>query len=426
MQLPNGATVKWMTVTPALAIEWLKCNRGNRDQKRDAKESFVLDMLGSNWLETHQGICFDDQNDLLDGQHRLEAIVASGVPQSFMVFFHWPSAVAGKKTNARQVIDSGTVRTIVDHLKMHHGFKNAAELKRTAAVIGMLCVQRRAKLTLAQILNILELFVDHINFAITHRALAKAFRSANVLGAIAFAHAARPEETEKFYARFTTGANLENGGVVLMLRNFFISDDARKFQLKDSHLRIALAELVLQAVYLDANKKKVLRLEHSTDGLKWFCELQSERVERVAKLFALPAKTEVSAQRSEVSGKNGTNAVERPTLDAIIQKVEMLYQCGRDIFMGRGEDIDIAYTRAAAMTAALLAGHSEAMVSQKFKRSIDYVREAVGKFKTRCSNRQDSSFKKKNERFGKLCAGLGLAPGLAQNSNNSVKPPEAK
>lgn len=69
-----------MDVTPARAEKWLKKNHPeNRPIAWSRVESFVNDMVSGNWRLTHQGICFDGDGWLIDGQHRLHAIVKSGM-----------------------------------------------------------------------------------------------------------------------------------------------------------------------------------------------------------------------------------------------------------------------------------------------------------------------------------------------------------
>jgi hypothetical protein len=66
----------------------------------------------------------------------------------------------------------------------------------------------------------------------------------------------------------------------------------------------ALAELVLQAIYLQQQRKKVAKLELATDGADNFRALQPERVAKVATLFQLPgtARSAVATGKSRRGG----------------------------------------------------------------------------------------------------------------------------
>ena len=66
-----------MEVGPDLAARWLDGNTHNRPLKQTLVDRFVRDMQAGRWRLTHQGIAFDADGMLIDGQHRLWAIVIS-------------------------------------------------------------------------------------------------------------------------------------------------------------------------------------------------------------------------------------------------------------------------------------------------------------------------------------------------------------
>jgi hypothetical protein len=81
-------------VTPAMAARWLETiNSMNRKINKRAIKRLASDMQAGKFLTTHQGIAFDAQGGLLDGQHRLKAIVTSGVPCQLLVSRGWPITV---------------------------------------------------------------------------------------------------------------------------------------------------------------------------------------------------------------------------------------------------------------------------------------------------------------------------------------------
>lgn len=102
-----------VVVTPAMASEWLKRNTRNRHISESYVDSLARDMESGRWMFTHQGIAFDCDGNLLDGQHRLTAIVRSGVPLR-MVVTH------GMSRNSIAGIDQGNVRSASDVLKLGH------------------------------------------------------------------------------------------------------------------------------------------------------------------------------------------------------------------------------------------------------------------------------------------------------------------
>ena len=74
------------TITPERASEWLAANTTNRPVSKAVVRSFAQAMRRGEWMVTHQGIAFDTQGVLVDGQHRLAAIIEADRPVELTVF----------------------------------------------------------------------------------------------------------------------------------------------------------------------------------------------------------------------------------------------------------------------------------------------------------------------------------------------------
>jgi hypothetical protein len=66
-------------ITPATAKEMLTRNVSNRRIRKPAVRQMAAEMAAGRWLTTHQGIAFAPDGRLLDGQHRLLAVIAANV-----------------------------------------------------------------------------------------------------------------------------------------------------------------------------------------------------------------------------------------------------------------------------------------------------------------------------------------------------------
>ena len=66
-------------ITPDVAREYLKCNTRNRAIRNTHVAGLIKAMRDGKWVLNGQPIIFDDEGTLIDGQHRLEACVLSGV-----------------------------------------------------------------------------------------------------------------------------------------------------------------------------------------------------------------------------------------------------------------------------------------------------------------------------------------------------------
>lgn len=76
------------TITPAIAQEWLDNKRklDNRPISQAVVNSYADTMKNGNWLVNGEAITFDEKGNLLNGHHRLKAVIASATAiESFVV-----------------------------------------------------------------------------------------------------------------------------------------------------------------------------------------------------------------------------------------------------------------------------------------------------------------------------------------------------
>jgi hypothetical protein len=74
------------TITPTTAAAYLERNTGNRTIKGKHVDALADAMSAGHWQCTHEGIAFANDGSLIDGQHRLAAVVKSGVTITSLVF----------------------------------------------------------------------------------------------------------------------------------------------------------------------------------------------------------------------------------------------------------------------------------------------------------------------------------------------------
>ena len=112
-----------ITITPDQAKKWLSLNIGNRNKRGWWIGAISAMIKRGEWISTHQGIAFSKSGKLLDGQHRLEAIVHSGIPIQMFVF-------TGVPDDAYKVLDNGVKRTLSDLTGIN---QKTAEVSRVLA-----------------------------------------------------------------------------------------------------------------------------------------------------------------------------------------------------------------------------------------------------------------------------------------------------
>ncbi|MGO1069604.1 hypothetical protein [Lysobacter sp. CA199] len=109
--LPDNVQYKIhdVLITPVLASAWLRRNEANRKLRQRAVTQYARDIQRGAWKPTGETIKFSTSGRLLDGQHRLAAIVESGVAVRMGV-------ATGLDNSAFDVIDTGRSRTGADVL----------------------------------------------------------------------------------------------------------------------------------------------------------------------------------------------------------------------------------------------------------------------------------------------------------------------
>lgn len=100
--------IQLVTVTPELAAQWLATNTTtNRKISQPTVNGYAHDMIRGKWQVTGETIKFDTDGRLIDGQHRLTAVVVSHRTVQMFV-------ATGIPTEAMSVLDTGRTRSAGD------------------------------------------------------------------------------------------------------------------------------------------------------------------------------------------------------------------------------------------------------------------------------------------------------------------------
>ena len=129
-----------MTVTPRDASEWLKCNKNNRPVRRRHIEFLAREILSGNWQVNGQAIIIADNDEILDGQHRLFAIIEAGKSIRTMVVY-------GISKEAFKTIDTGALRTGADALSLHFHDVGPTVIKAVSTAVQWVSGLERASLS---------------------------------------------------------------------------------------------------------------------------------------------------------------------------------------------------------------------------------------------------------------------------------------
>lgn len=110
---PDGVKIqaKLVTITPKKANELLERNWHNRRINFRLVEQFAADMRAGNWQINGEAIKISFDGLLLDGQHRLHAVIESDMSVQMLV-------ITGLPADSQETMDQGRPRSFADVLKL--------------------------------------------------------------------------------------------------------------------------------------------------------------------------------------------------------------------------------------------------------------------------------------------------------------------
>lgn len=215
-----------MEITPERATRWLEANTRNRNLNARTVAEYARDMRAGAWVENGEAIKLSRTGVLLDGQHRLAAIIESGVTLPMLV-------VVGLPDEAQNTMDLGRKRTVADQFGMA-GEVNAVPLAAIARRVvqweqGNHRFLTHPNPTAAEVRGILDKYPHLRRSAEIGARVFRGFRPVKVT-VVGVAHhiftGIDQDLSAEFFARLETGADLPKGHPILALRERFIADKA--------------------------------------------------------------------------------------------------------------------------------------------------------------------------------------------------------
>lgn len=221
-------THKIEEIDPARAEKILDTNTKNRKLSSGNVTKLAEQMTAGLWNFDGTPIRIDDKGDLIDGQHRLWAVVESGITLPFLV-------VRGVDEKAMATMDTGKSRSFADILTLED--RTLTSTNNLAAVAGVLYRwengQRGSYLRSGHGTNVfiafpllLEFFMANKTRIIQLTRLGEAHAKRTGVTTSAFAlgmwvfEAIDKDDSDFFFERLRDGVNLEDGSPILAFRNW--------------------------------------------------------------------------------------------------------------------------------------------------------------------------------------------------------------
>lgn len=217
-------TPQYEYISPAKAEQMLNKNTENRKLRPGHAETLAADMKAGTWTTCYAPIVIYDTGIIADGQHRLWAIVDSGIGQWFLI-------VRGADKASGLNIDMGLGRTLVDNARISGvdtGLSTTLlSLCRAIEAGDRANIGRGKGQTNTQRLAHVSKHREAAQFAIHNGGKGRGFNNAIINGAIARAWYVEPdkERLTAFGKVFSSGfGEGEEDSAAIAMRNYFQSN----------------------------------------------------------------------------------------------------------------------------------------------------------------------------------------------------------
>lgn len=248
----TNVTTELETITPGEARQILEANVNNRRLDMGTVKYYQRQIEKGAWQVNGESIKIADDGALLDGQHRLHAIVKANVPVKTFV-------VRGLSTESYKTIDAGKTRRGSDYLKVN-GIEGNLNVLAAAARVAMNFDTKTGRFTgSTEKLNPTDLIwfvekhpglVDSVKYSDKLRKVAS---QSNLAGCHYIFSLVDPEATQNFFEALETGAGLSASNPVLTVRNRLLTLRTER-RAGSSYQKMIVAYLVQAFNYYRAKK----------------------------------------------------------------------------------------------------------------------------------------------------------------------------
>jgi hypothetical protein len=240
---PAGMKVRIADVTPHLALKLLEKNTRNRSVAYARVDQYANDMRRGDWQLNGEAIKIAADGQILDGQHRLMAVIEADRPVQMLL-------ITGLEPETQETMDQGRSRSFGDVLKL----RDEKSYSTLAAAVRTVCLYERDGLpyldafkpspSIHQLVRTLERnpeIRDSVAFALKHK------RPWVPVTAIAALHylfsVASIEDADDFMLKLLLGENITAASPIYVLRERLIREHAETGA-RTINARIQLAFLI--------------------------------------------------------------------------------------------------------------------------------------------------------------------------------------
>lgn len=245
----SNPKARFALIGPGQAQLWLDDAARNRKLSQLRIDRYAAAMLRGDWLETGQGITFDEFGKLIDGQHRLSGIVKAQKSVRMLIVNH----VANK---TQLVMDQNYTRSVASQIGLQEGWEvSPTKIAIAKQMVMSVETRRHTSAFIADVQLMDRFYVKHhraIEFAAHEFRRHTPLRSVSVAPVMApVARAFYTQERERlirFAEVIGVGiADQPGDGPAAILRNWLLSASNNVRAFKDRRLIYRKSEVALDA-----------------------------------------------------------------------------------------------------------------------------------------------------------------------------------
>ncbi len=233
---PEPTTEKTL-VTPEIAHTMMGKNVDNRNVRQGEVNQIARDIVAGKWIFNGDSVKFDYNDNLIDGQHRLLAVIKAKKAV-------WMNVTRNLEPEAKAVTDTGARRSMADTLrwKGNKSVTTLASVIRRGALWDQGFPSGQANIDPSRE-ELLSYFEAHSEELIRATDIATAsqraiFRAPSLIGLCYYVCARIDEgDAQTYYVtNLINGENIDKKHPAFMMRNKFISSTVREGRLRDADL----------------------------------------------------------------------------------------------------------------------------------------------------------------------------------------------
>lgn len=251
-----SATVE--KLTPEMAEELLSRNTHNRTVKRKNIEKIARAITNGEWKLNGEAIKISTTGTILDGQHRLLAVIETGATIETLI-------ITGLAPDTQETMDTGSQRSAADALKLRGEPNNttlAAIAKRIIVMNGSgmrAATSNSYVVTTAEIVNLVERVPGLREIARQANSLrSKVGMTGSLAGLLMYLfYEIDRDDAEYFFDRLSSGEMLQSGDPIYELRKQLASIKVERGQKSQTY--IAAIAIKAWNKFRDGEKVGLLR-----------------------------------------------------------------------------------------------------------------------------------------------------------------------